>query len=202
MSYLHSGPKTVSLRMASTRQHAEETRAVFPQTRPYLGCATIGVIRPASADHTCGRRRLKSWRHYFAGSRFRQRATAALRALSRRSSADRRLARAFPPFCPRAAAWRFFGFVTVADGNTLPLYGITLLDRLTLCVALRILSLVSPSSHDGEHNRPSDAAGLAALVECLRRYVERNPSRFEIVEGAKRNSTIRTFVFGDRGIAN
>ena len=38
------------------------------------------------------------------GSRFLQRATAALRALSRRSSAERRFARAFPPFCPRAAA--------------------------------------------------------------------------------------------------
>src|SRR5204863_9339820 len=89
-------------RVATRRQNYLKRTAFVPRdtTLPRLchdRCDSIGE------STICGGRFPESWRHYFAGSRFRQCATAALRALSRRSSADRRLARAFPPFCPRAA---------------------------------------------------------------------------------------------------
>jgi len=60
---------------------------------------------------------------------------------------------------------------------------------------------VKPSAQNDDHDRPPNAAGLAALVTCLRRYVETYPSRFEVIEGTKRNSITRTFVFG-RGLVN
>jgi len=43
------------------------------------------------------------------------------------------------------------------------------------------------------HNR----RGLDALVHCLRRYVEANPSRFNVVETSKSSLHIRTIVRSD-----
>jgi hypothetical protein len=138
---------------------------------------------------------------YFPGSRFRQRATAAFRALSRRSSAVSRFARAFPPFFPKAAAWGSFGFVTLADGSTLSHQKITLFGRLDLMrSATHNVRPMSPGQHRQEHDRRPNHAGLAALVRCLRRYVEAYPTRFAVIERTKRKSTIRTIIRGNRGV--
>ena len=55
---------------------------------------------------------------------------------------------------------------------------------------------------DSEDSEPRNAAGIAALVNCLRRYVDTYPSRFEVIEAASRKLITRTFVLGDRGITN
>jgi len=132
-----------------------------------------------------------------------QRAKAALRALSRRSSPDIRRARARPPFFPSATAresLRRFIAPKLAQG---PIFDLLSLDVDIMRSATHTRAQDS-RAHISMSERVSKQVGfkgLDALVQCLQRYVAENPLRFDVREESDVRGRVLTIVLNteDRG---
>ena len=125
-----------------------------------------------------------------------QRANAALRALSRRSSGDIRRARARPPFFPSATARESLRRLIVPNLAQDPIFD-PLLFNVDVIRSATHNRIQHSNSHVSMSERVSKQAtfkGLDALVQCLQRYVVENASRFDVREESDARGCVRTIV--------